>query len=106
MRVLFLLSLLFLTSCTFVKNAAIHSEYERLQATDPSMLNLKHMISRETVFVYGKITAEKEGGHWPMLGIAAFSDKFHQHELVDAMHQLTPDAHFGLNLPPGTTAGV
>ncbi len=65
------------------------------------MRNLKHMIDRETYFVYGKIGQESDGYPTPMLSIAAFSDEFQKHELVDAMHQLTPGAHYGLNLPSG-----
>ncbi len=100
--VLALLCLVLLpSSCTFLKNAALQSEYERIQASDPTMLNLKHMISRDTYFVYGKIGEWSSGRPVPNLALAAFSDQFQQHELVDAMHQLTPGAHFGLNLPPG-----
>ncbi len=91
-----------LPACTFLKNAAIQSDYERIQATDPSMLNLKHMVSRQTYFVYGKIgEPPADGRPLPMLSIAAYSDQFQKHELVDVMHQLTPGAHYGLNLPPG-----
>ncbi|MES2948409.1 MAG: DUF413 domain-containing protein [Pseudomonadota bacterium] len=36
-----------------------------------------------------------------MLSIAAFSDEFQKHELVDAMHHLTPGTYYGLNLPSG-----
>jgi pimeloyl-ACP methyl ester carboxylesterase len=34
--------------------------------------------------------------------MAAFSNRFQQHELVDVMHQLSSNTHYGLNLPPGT----
>ncbi len=102
MRLLSILCLLLLSSCTFVKNAVVQSEYARIQASEPSMLNLKHMIGRETFFVYGKIGPEANSYPQSDLGIAAFSDQFQKHELVDVMHQLTPGAHFGLNLPPGT----
>ncbi len=91
-----------LPSCSFIKNAVIQSEYERIQASDPSMLNLKHMVSRQTYFVYGKIgEPSADARPLPMLSIAAYSDQYQRHELVDVMHQLTPGAHYGLNLPPG-----
>lgn len=97
-----IIGLVFNLSCNYIKNVAVQSEYSRIQKTDPSMLNLKHMISQDTFFVYGKVldSQNRYGNH--MLGIVAFSDRFQQHEIVDVMHQLSPDAYFGLNLPPGT----
>ena len=102
MRLFSVVLLLLLSSCTFVKNAAIQSEYARIQSTDPSMLNLKHMVERETYFVYGIVAAGRDRTPGQSLSIAAFSDRFHKHELVDAMHQVVPGTHYGLNLPPGT----
>ena len=101
MRLIGLALLLLLSSCTFVQNAIVQSEYARIQSTDPSMLNLKHMIERETYFVYGTAGADHAHGAEQVLSVAAFSDRFHKHELVDAMHQILPGTHYGLNVPPG-----
>jgi uncharacterized protein YifE (UPF0438 family) len=101
MRLIFTTLLLLLSSCSFVKNAIVQSEYARIQSTDPSMLNLKHMVERETYFVYGLAGAEHDRAAGQVLSVAAFSDRFHPHELVDAMHQVLPGTHYGLNLPPG-----
>jgi pimeloyl-ACP methyl ester carboxylesterase len=100
MRLLSIFGLLLLASCAFVKNAAIQSDYERIQATDPSLLNLKHMMGRKTFFVYGQLTALAGDPPLRGLAVAAYSNRFHRHELVDVMHQLTTGVHFGLNLPP------
>ncbi len=90
-----------LASCTFLQNAALQAEYERLQTAEPSMRNLKHLVSRETFLVHGRI----HGGEGPApsrpLSLVAFSSRLRAHEPVDAMHQLAPDTHYGLNLPPG-----
>ncbi len=102
MRLIFTALLVLLSSCTFVKNAIVQSEYARIQSTDPSMLNLKHMVERETYFVYGTVGADPDTrALGQVLSVAAFSDRFQKHELVDAMHQVVPGTHYGLNLPPG-----
>ena len=102
MRWLVTILLLFNLSCSHIKNASIQAEYRRIQDADPSMLNLKHMIDRDTYFVYGKVLDSQGLYNNHMLAIIAYSDQFRQHEIVDVMHQLTPDTHFGLNLPAGT----
>ncbi len=93
--------LVFLSSCTFVKNAAVQAEYARIQASDPSMLNLKHMIDRETFFVYGLVGQAPAAFPVSRFTVAAFSDRFQKHELVDVLHNVVPGTHYGLNLPPG-----
>ncbi len=67
------------------------------------MLNLKHMVSRKTFFVHGMLSTKEGATDQPHanLSIAAFSNAFQKHELVDAMHQLKANVHYGLNLPPG-----
>ena len=88
-------------SCSYIRNAAIQSEYSRIQKTDPSMLNLKHMIEQDHFFIYGKVIDRQERYKNKHLSIVAFSNHYKQHELVDVMHQITPNTHYGLNLPPG-----
>ncbi|MBH9576237.1 DUF413 domain-containing protein [Inhella proteolytica] len=91
-----------LASCTFLQNAALQAEYERLQTAEPSMRNLKHLVARETYLVHGRVSA-LEGGPaltQPM-SLVAFSSRLRAHEAVDAMHHLAPGTHYGLNLPPG-----
>lgn len=93
---------LLLSSCTYLKYASIQSEYARIQNSDPSQHNLKHMLERETFFVVGKtIDSSREYVDMPMV-IAAYSDKFKRNERVDKMLLYGSGTHFGLNLPPGT----
>ena len=101
MRWIIVLGIIFSASCSYLENAAIQNEYRRIQEADPSMLNLKHMIELETFFVYGKVLDPSDKLNHLALSIAAFSDRFQQREMVDVMHRLSSNTHYGLNLPPG-----
>ena len=90
-----------LGSCTYLKYVHIQAEYSRIQHAEPGQLNLKHMIDRETFFVFGQtLDALHRTSDLPKL-IAAYSDKFKKNELVDRMYFEQTGTHYGLNLPEG-----
>ncbi|WP_198343200.1 lipase family protein [Oleiphilus messinensis] len=85
--------------CTYMKHVAIQSDYAKLQQSDPTLLNLKHMLDQDTFFVFGQIIdGTHQYTHYP-LAIAGFSDQYKKNERVDAMFNITPNTHYGLNLP-------
>jgi pimeloyl-ACP methyl ester carboxylesterase len=89
------------SSCTYVKYAAVQSEYSRIQNAEPGQVNLKHMIERETFFVHGR-SIDPTGKHTRLpMAIAAFSSKFKANERVDTMYFTGTGTHYGLNLPAG-----
>ncbi len=93
---------LLLCGCTYLKYTSIQAEYARLQNAEPSQVNLKHMLDRETFFVIGQtIDSANEFTGLPM-AVAAFSSDFKSNERVDTMFFDRAGTHFGLNLPPGT----
>lgn len=96
------LCLLFcLSSCTYLKYASVQAEYARIQEAKPGQLVVKHLIDRETYFVYGKCedTADRYA-EVPKV-IVAYSSKFRPNELVDTMYFQVAGSHYGLNLPEG-----
>ncbi|MEZ9233061.1 hypothetical protein AB4259_18480 [Vibrio amylolyticus] len=100
-KAVLLLSILFLTSCTYLKYSAIQSEYSNAHEVAPSKLNLKHMINQDSYFVWGlPITENEDDTSTPML-IAAYSSEFEEHELVDTMFFTGVLTHYALNLPEG-----
>ena len=102
-RAVLIASTLLLTSCTYVKHASIQADYERLQETDPSQRNLKHMIERQSFTVIGQ-TLDVDalyGDDESTKAVAAFSNRFKENELVDVMHDVGVGTHFGLDLPSG-----
>lgn len=100
--VLTLILALSVCSCTYVKYAAVQAEYSRIQNAEPGQLNLKHMIDRETFFVYGRSIDSTESYIRLPMAIAAFSSKFRAYERVDTMYFTGTGTHYGLNLPAGT----
>ena len=98
--VIVLLSLL-TSSCTYLKYNSIQSDYARIQQANPSQVNLKHMLDRETFFVIGRTI--DHSNKYPELSmvVVAYSSEFEQNERVDTMYFDRAGTHFGLNLPPG-----
>jgi len=91
----------FLTSCTYLKYSSIQAEYADIQNSDPSQVNLKHMLDRETFFVIGK-TIDKSNRYSDVsMAIVAYSNKFKQNERVDTMFFKGTGTHYGLSLPEG-----
>ncbi|WP_108061441.1 lipase/acyltransferase domain-containing protein [Poseidonibacter lekithochrous] len=94
--------ILILTSCSYIKYSSIQANYSKIQKSDPSQVNLKHMIDRETFFVLGKtIDKTKKYSNRPM-AIAAYSSKFRKNERVDTMFIEGTETYYGLTLPEGT----
>ncbi|SFC56770.1 alpha/beta hydrolase [Pseudoalteromonas denitrificans] len=84
-----------------MKYSAIQAEYTKLQISEPSQVNLKHMINQDTFFIWGKTTAKsKIYSDVPMV-IAAYSSKFKDNERVDTMFFKGTGTHYGLTLPEG-----
>ncbi len=90
-----------LNGCTYLKYATVQAEYAQLQDADPSQVNLKHMLDRETFFVYGQTIDESNLYTDTSMAIAAYSSKFKQNERVDTMFFTGTGTHYGLNLPEG-----
>ena len=75
----------------------------RLQQASPSQRNLKHMISRPNFAVMGK-TLDPQKFYITdknTKAVAAFSNRYRRHELVDMMKDVRVDTHFALDLPEG-----
>ncbi len=91
-------------SCTYLRYASVQAEYARIQAVEPGQLNVKHMIDRETYFVYGRVFDAPGSYAGLPKAIAAFSSKYRANERVDLMHFEVAGTHFGLTLPQGEFA--
>ncbi|RBP49366.1 esterase/lipase family protein [Arenicella xantha] len=90
-----------LSACTYLKYSSVQAKYARIQSTDPSQKNLKHMLDRDTFFVIGQ-TVDADGAYANVAtAVAAFSDRFTPNERVDTMFAHGTGRHFGLNLPAG-----
>lgn len=96
-----ILLLVSLCSCNHLRYAAIQKSYARIQNSDPSQLNLKHMIDHQSYYVVGGTSDPGNRYESVDLAVVAYSDRFQEHERVDTMYFATVDTHFGLNVPEG-----
>ncbi len=88
-------------SCTYLDNVTKQSKYSRIHETNPSQHNLKHMIDRQTFLVYGQITDKAKAYAGLSFAVVAYSNRYIDHELVDATDVAHSGTHYGLNLPSG-----
>ncbi len=89
-----------LSGCSYVGSMVSQAGYSIQQMASPEQRVCKHMLDRETFFVFGKI--EHAGNvNGEAIAVIAVSDKFHPSEVVDVNHVARLDSYYGLNLPVG-----
>lgn len=86
--------------CAYLGALMSQADYSLHQMTSPEQRIYKHMLDRETYFVFGRVTYTGQLRQEPM-AVLAISDKFTNSEVVDVNHLARPDSYYGLNLPPG-----
>ena len=89
------------SSCTYLKYTSIQAEYARIQNAEPTQMNVKHLIKRETFFVHGRCVDTAGRYDDVPKAIAAFSSRYRPNERVDTMHFQVAGSHYGLTLPEG-----
>ena len=101
-RILFYLTAPYLlSSCAYIQGVSKHDVFVQNQKINPGLHNLKHIIDRDTFFIYGLIL-DKSGTQTDQpLSVAAYSHRFKPHELVDVTHYAGINTHYALNLPAG-----
>lgn len=103
LRIVFYLGLACSTACcTYLENVKKQSKYSRIQETNPSQRNLKHLIDRQTFLVYGRVLDDKKLYSGLSFAVVAYSNRYANNELVDATRVAHTGTHFGMNLPDGT----
>ena len=99
--ILYLIALYLLTSCDYIKSVFNQNKLLQNQKTNPGLQNLKHILDGETFTVYGLVLDKSGKRNNQSLAVAAYSDKYKPHELVDVTHFASIDTHYVLNLPAG-----
>jgi hypothetical protein len=98
---IFLIAPYLLSSCAYLQSTSKQGEFVQSQETNPGQYNLKHIIDRDTFFVYGLILDGPGNLIDQPFSVAAYSDRFRPHELVDVTHISSIGTHYALNLPEG-----
>ena len=89
-----------LSACTYLGTLVSQADYSLQQIASPEQRIYKHMLDRETYFVFGRITYTGRINH-DAIAVLAISDRFRDSEVVDANHLGRTNSYYGLNLPPG-----
>jgi len=89
-----------LGACTYLGTVLSQAELALKQISRPEQRNYKHMLDRETYFVFGTIDNAPELND-QAVAVIAVSDRFHEFETVDVNHVARPESYYGLNLPAG-----
>ncbi|MCB1889362.1 MAG: DUF413 domain-containing protein [Rhodocyclaceae bacterium] len=87
-----------LGGCAYLGTVVTQADLARKQTEHPEQRNVKHMLDRETFFVFGTLD------HAPALNpeaVAVIALSGTSGETVDVNHVAQPDSYYGLNLPAG-----
>ena len=89
-----------LAGCSYVGTMLSQAEFAHQLRTEPQQRVSKHMLDRQTWFVFGRIgqTAALKS---QAMAVLALSDRFRTAEVVDVNHTARADSYYGLNLPAG-----
>ena len=90
-----------LASCAYLESVTKQQELIQNQKTNPRQYNAKHMITRQTYFVYGQIKNKNKDIQRHSVAVVALSNKYRQAEVVDISHRSRMDSYYALNLPAG-----
>ena len=88
-----------LAGCTYLQTINRQNSYARQQDQAPQQRVYKHMLDRDTFFVFGQI--EHRVGQDDAMAVIALSDAYQTGEVVDVGHFSRSESFFGLNLPEG-----
>jgi hypothetical protein len=84
---------------TYLQTVNQQSSYAQQLGHAPQQRVYKHMLDRDTAFVYGQIE-HRDGKDAPM-AVIAVSNTYQAGEVVDVGHFSRSDSYYGLNLPGG-----
>lgn len=92
---------LLITGCTYIQSTLKHFDYqERFKDTKEKSI-LKHILTRDTFFIYGELLDEEGEYKDYSIAVAAVSETDLDHEVVDIFHYGKSASYYGLHLPDG-----
>jgi pimeloyl-ACP methyl ester carboxylesterase len=91
-----------LSSCAYLETLSRQDELQQQQETNPLQHNAKHLITRQTYFVYGQLKSKDVDKTRNSLAVVALSNKYQQNEIVDINHLGKVGSYYAMNLPAGS----
>jgi len=96
-----LLVIWLLGSCAYLQGVSKQDQLLQSLKNKPLQYTVKHLIERDSYFVYGRLSGAASVTDRNPLAIAALSDKYQKNEIVDINHLGKVGSYYGLNLPAG-----
>ncbi|HLP00448.1 MAG TPA: DUF413 domain-containing protein [Opitutaceae bacterium] len=93
-------SALFVAGCSYLGTAGEQALYTLQQAGAPRQRVYKHLLGRDTFFVFGRLEHEPAGVRG-QLAVVALHDGLETNEVVDVNWFSRDDSYYGMNLPEG-----
>lgn len=91
-----------LSGCTYLQSTLKQLGYQNRFENLKEMSVLKHLIDRETFYVYGKLDDSNNSYRDYSLAVAAISSNTKKPEVVDVFQHGRSDSYYGLHLPGGS----
>ncbi|HLP08232.1 MAG TPA: DUF413 domain-containing protein [Opitutaceae bacterium] len=93
-------SALFVAGCSYLNTAGEQALYTLWQAGAPRQRVYKHLLRRDTFFVFGRLEHEPAAARG-RLAVVALHDELETNEVVDVNWFSRDDSYYGMNLPEG-----
>lgn len=87
--------------CAYLRNVKVQQDYSAALAQEPNLWLRKHVLERDTFFVYGRLTGDPAASEGHALAVAAVSSDLRKDEIVDVCRVARADSFYGMNLPAG-----
>ena len=89
--------------CMYLRGVARQRDYEAREDRRPGLWLSKHILERDTFFVYGRLLGDdSDSSPRHAMSVAAISSRYRSDEIVDITHLGKTGSYFGLNLPAGS----
>ncbi|MCP4409329.1 MAG: alpha/beta hydrolase [Gammaproteobacteria bacterium] len=92
---------LLIHGCAYLQNTFKQAGYESSFKRTNKKAVLKHLLTRDTFYVYGNLKDEDDTYQDYALAVAALTEAGDKNEVVDVTHFARSNSYYGLHLPAG-----
>jgi pimeloyl-ACP methyl ester carboxylesterase len=87
--------------CSYLRYTGVQNRYEAMHADSPSQWLAKHLLGKDSYFVYGRLVDRSAAGAGHPIAVAALSSRYRQDEIVEVHRLGGTGSYYGMNLPEG-----
>jgi pimeloyl-ACP methyl ester carboxylesterase len=90
-----------LGGCSYLRYTGVQNRYEAMHQASPAQWLAKHMLGRDTYFVYGRLVEAPAAGIDRPIAVVAVSGRYRRDEIVEVNRVARAGSYYGMNLPAG-----